>query len=191
VNNFYKFLGNFVWTPVAIDKAHTALIYGMVLSTKPKLILELGIGSGFITKTVLYALGYNGVGNLTSVDNWHDWQGKEPKHIKELRELGCNVVAPIEEETFVKSNQDKRYDIIIVDGNHRQGGNWAHLVYNMLNDNGILFAHDVRMPQYPTLRRYEDVAGQHKDFYTVFNVNSRQDEMCNRGLLMIMKGGKE
>src|SRR6516164_8425875 len=33
--------------PVALDKAHNLFVVGLILATKPKRILELGIGSGF------------------------------------------------------------------------------------------------------------------------------------------------
>lgn len=171
------------WTPVSIDKCHASLIYGTAVSLKPTTILELGIGAGFITKMLLSAIEYNRIGSLTSVDNWHDWNGNEPGHIAELRKRGCNVVVA-EERNFVISCRAK-YDLIVVDGNHRQGGEWADKVIKMLSSGGILFAHDVDMEQYAGLKRYEVLAKQLGLTYLKFNRNSLDDEMCNRGLAMI------
>ena len=186
MNDFMQFWDSFEWKPVAVDKCHAILLYGIITSIKPDNVLEIGIGSGFITKTILHALNYNGKGHLKSVDNWYDWRGKEPKHVQELRDMGCNIVAPIEEEVFVKSEK-KTYDIIMVDGNHNEGGNWAEDTYRLLNDGGMLFAHDVDQERYPTLKRYIEIAKERKYNFSVFNKNSLNNEECDRGLLMVKK----
>lgn len=54
---------------VAVDVNHTILLFGLLISAKPKTVLGVGIGSGLVTRTILSALRYNGVGSLTSVDN--------------------------------------------------------------------------------------------------------------------------
>jgi predicted O-methyltransferase YrrM len=186
MKEYFEFLENFVWATVAVDKSHAMLLYGMITSHKPDTILELGIGSGFITKTILYAIKYNGKGNLTSVDNWNDWSGKEPNHIQELRNMGVNIIAPIDEEIFIRENKNK-YDVIIVDGNHRHGGEWADKVLEMLNPNGFLFAHDVEHPNYPTLKNYQILANKFGYSNYTFSKSSRDDEYCWRGWIMINK----
>ena len=74
MNTYFDMINNFEWKSVAIDKAHSALLYGTVLSAKPKTLLEIGIGSGFVTKTLLAGIKYNAVGKLISVDSWNDWK---------------------------------------------------------------------------------------------------------------------
>ena len=50
----------------AIDSAHGMLILGCLMSSKSKNILEIGIGTGFITNMLLNAIEYNQIGHLTS-----------------------------------------------------------------------------------------------------------------------------
>ena len=200
-DNFYSFLSSFDWSTVAIDKCHAQMLYGFITSTKPESVLEMGIGSGFITKTILHGLSYNKKGRLTSIDSWYDWYNKkgrivgdwddwkenEPEHIQELRDMGCNVIAPIFEEVFVKMAAEYTYDIVVADGDHRHGGLWAEQVYDLVSDNGALFAHDVCMEDYPTLRRFVEIAKERGYFYHIFNKNSLPNEACNRGFLMVIK----
>src|SRR4051812_34187422 len=77
---------------VALDRAHNMLLLGAVVARKPHNVLELGIGSGFVTSCLFHALRYNQRGKLTSVDNWADWGGAEPKGVNNLRAGGVNVV---------------------------------------------------------------------------------------------------
>ena len=186
MKQFFDFFDNFDWHSVAVDKSHTMLLYGVILSHKPKTILEIGIGSGVVTKTIQYAINYNQMGKLTSVDSWHDWQGKEPDHIPQLREMGVNIISPIPEQEFVNSCNEK-FDIIVVDGDHQRGGLWADKVLSLLNGGGFLFAHDVDLPQYKTLKNYITLSNQNNYFNHTFKENSREDEWCHRGWLMINK----
>src|SRR5262245_1770788 len=71
--------------PIAIDRAHNIFVIGAVLSKKPRNVLELGIGTGYLTMSLVHALRYNQMGQLTSVDNWFDTHGLEPKLADELR----------------------------------------------------------------------------------------------------------
>src|SRR5687767_14049608 len=90
---------------VAIDRAHNVFLVGSVLARKPANILELGIGSCFVTNSLMHALCFNRNGRLTSVDNWCDWNGVEPAFVSSLRAAGVNVVVSGEEE-FVRCCPD-------------------------------------------------------------------------------------
>ena len=54
---------------IAIDDPHAMLIFGLAISHKPEQVLEIGVGSGFLTQTLLNAVEYNQRGILTCVDN--------------------------------------------------------------------------------------------------------------------------
>ena len=69
---------------VAIDDPHAVLIFGLAVSHKPERVLEVGVGSGFLTQTLLNAVQYNQRGTLTCVDNWFDTGGEEPGFFEEL-----------------------------------------------------------------------------------------------------------
>jgi len=189
MKDFYKFIEEWDWSSVAIDKAHACLLYGVVTSSKPIKVLEIGVGSGFVTRTILHGLDYNCVGNLTCVDSFHDWGGKEPSHIQDLKSSGVTLINSTE-DSFVHSCQDK-FDLIISDGDHRRGGLWADKVYDLLEPDGILFAHDVLMDRYPTLRNYISIAKQREYSYRVFSENTRKEEMCDRGWLMVIKNERK
>ena len=109
---------------VAIDVAHAALLYGMVLSLKPRRCIELGIGSGYATQTILDAIARNGVGNLICVDSFQDWNGVEPPHIATLRSLGANVCRSGERE-FLASQESHSVHLLVSDADHAHSGSWV------------------------------------------------------------------
>jgi predicted O-methyltransferase YrrM len=84
--------------------------------------------------------------------------------------------------------QHGRFDFIMSDADHFRTQEWfAHVYANLLNSGGILIYHDVTNPQFPNLMRiYEDCVrnGHH---HVLLNANSRKEERCDRGLLVIFK----
>lgn len=187
IEEFYKYLCNHERGRVEIDLVHNCLIFGAVLSSKPINALELGIGKGYATRAILYALKYNQIGTLTSVDNWHDWKGREPGHIDELRELGVNVVAPIDEGNFVRSQPDNSYDFLMSDGSHRHAGEWAEDVFRIMKRDSIMFFHDVysKFP-FDSPKRYIELSKEKGLSHFVFSKSSLESEECEHGLLMVI-----
>ena len=49
----------------SIDACHATLLLGVLLSAKPQNLLEIGIGPGLATRTMLSAIEYNRIGKLT------------------------------------------------------------------------------------------------------------------------------
>jgi hypothetical protein len=172
--------------PVALDRAHNMLVAGMVLSKKPKAVVELGVGSGYLSASLAYAIRYNGVGQLTSVDNWYDTQGQEPPIAKQLRVLGVNVVCSGEEE-FVRSAPTDAYDMLISDADHYRSPEWLDQHLRIVKHDGLLFFHDTNQPEaFPALATLEGtVRGLGLPYYH-FIENSRPDEHCDRGWLFVI-----
>lgn len=183
IESFYKFLCYYRRGKTEIDLVHSCLIFGTVLSQKPERALELGIGNGYATMSILHALKHNTVGKLTSVDNWCDWAGREPSHIEGLRKLGVNVIV-MEEGDFVRSQPDNSYNFLLSDGSHRHAHEWAVDVFRIIKPGGVMFFHDIKSEAYPGLRIYTELCKERELSYFIFSKNSREDERCNRGLLM-------
>jgi uncharacterized protein YkvS len=71
---------NYQYNPlVKMDDCHIELIYGLLISHKPKKVLEVGIGSSVVTNRIIEAFDYNDIEvDLTCVDNFTDWGGVPP-----------------------------------------------------------------------------------------------------------------
>ena len=170
-----------------MDKNHIDLIYSLIISQKPRSILELGIGSGFLTCKILEAISYNEIHQTTfdCVDNFIDWGYNIPDHIREIR--GINIIIN-SEENFVKSCKNK-YDFIISDADHPNCHRWITETCSLLNDGGILIYHDVTNQDFPNLKSILDHFNKLPTTYStlLFNKSSKANERCSRGLLIINK----
>jgi predicted O-methyltransferase YrrM len=172
--------------PIAIDCAHNLLIIGSVLARKPSQILELGFGTGYLTKSLMCAINYNTSGALTTVDNWYDTQGVEPNTAKELRSEGLNLVNSGEEE-FVRRAPTDFYDLLISDADHYNSPKWIDQHLRIVQHDGLLFFHDTNQPQtLAQLAKLEAEIIRRKLPYFHFKQNSRPDERCDRGLLFVI-----
>jgi SAM-dependent methyltransferase len=168
----------------AIDRAHNLFLFGAVAARKPKAVLELGIGSGFTTRALLHALQYNGTGTLTAVDNWADHGGVEPPMAAEFRAAGVTIVAPVSEESFVRSAPDDAYDLLVSDADHRRSGTWIDEHLRIVRHDGFLFFHDTNHPDsYKLLGLVEKRIRELGLPYFHFTESSRADERCEWGWL--------
>ena len=184
INDFFHHIEHFNHGKKEIDLVHNCLLFGAVLASKPENVLELGIGNGYATRAIFYALKYNKKGKLTSIDNWHDWKGKEPSHVDALRYLGVNVVAPIHERDFVRKQPDNTYDFLLSDCDHRHAGEWAEDVFRIVKPSGLMFFHDIS--QCESLKRYVEISKERRLSHFIFSKNSRKEERCERGFLMVI-----
>jgi predicted O-methyltransferase YrrM len=171
---------------VALDLAHNLFLIGAVLSRKPKHLLELGIGSGYVTNSLLSALRFNRQGELTSVDNWFDWRGVEPAGVANLRAAGVNVVQSGEEE-FVRAAATDAYDLLVSDADHFRSGAWLDQHLRIVQHDGFLFFHDTNQAQmFPSLATIEgQIQGRGLPHFH-FKESSRPDERCQRGWLFVI-----
>jgi predicted O-methyltransferase YrrM len=172
--------------PIAIDCGHNILVIGAVLSKKPLNVLELGIGTGYLTMSLVHALKYNQTGQLTSVDNWFDTHGLEPKLAAELRAAGVRVVCSTEEE-FVHQAPTDAYDFLISDADHYNSGNWLDQHIRIVEHDGLMFFHDTNLAGvFPGLATLETRVKELGLPYYHFKQNSREDENCHRGMLFVI-----
>lgn len=173
---------------IKIDRAHADLLTGLVQASKPKTILELGIGGGQATDAILNGLEYNQQPyQYTLVDNWMDFENVMPPEVQEKYSSRINLITSGERE-FVFSCIAK-FDFIMSDADHHNTQNWFEYVYEeLLNDDGILIYHDVTLTnQFPNLLQILHRCQEYKLKHKLFNKDSLPTEMCYRGLLVIFK----
>jgi predicted O-methyltransferase YrrM len=169
---------------ISVDACHGLTIFGAAVSAKPESLLELGVGGAFVTNLLLDAIEFNEKGSLTCVDSLHD--DFPPNLFDGIKERGANVIAPIEEKDFVFSVKENTYDFLMSDADHNHAGEWTDQIFKIMKPDSIMFFHDVTNPGYPNLLNYQKRAEElGKPFY-LFNSDSRSDERCWRGLLMIV-----
>jgi len=174
---------------VKIDIAHANLITGLILSQKPKNILELGLGGARSCDAIIKAIDYNNNNpKFTIVDNWLDWNGVMPKNIYETYGKKANIIT-MDEKEFIFSIKDK-YDFIMSDADHNRTDQWFEYVYdNILEQGGILIYHDINLIEdcFINLRSIYEKCKERNLHHYLFNKNSLLHERCQRGLLVIFK----
>lgn len=172
---------------VAVDHAHAALLFALVMAHKPGKLLEIGMGSGKTADAILEALDFNGgEHSYTLVDNWYDFGGVMPDEVRR-KYAGRITLVSADEATFVAGCRE-RYDFIFSDGDHHSADQRFERVYDeLLNDGGILAYHDVANPKFPNLARITQACARRGLQHHVFSRSSRPDERCERGLLVIFK----
>jgi predicted O-methyltransferase YrrM len=169
---------------VALDRNHNLFLMGALLARKPARLLELGIGTGYVTRTLLHGIRYNGRGTLTSVDNFMDWEGQEPSFVEEFRRMGATIVAPMGEEEFVKSSADDAFDFLVSDADHRRSGTWVDHHLRIISHDGFMFFHDTNhKKKYQSLKLIERRIRELQLPYFHFTESTRPDEACERGWL--------
>jgi predicted O-methyltransferase YrrM len=174
---------------VAIDRCHNIFMMGALLSKKPDDILELGIGSGYVTISLIHGLRYNGKGRLTCVDNWTDARGSVMDDLAvDLRRLGVTVVAPVEEYQFVSHSTSDAYDFLISDADHVNSGTWVDEHLRIVRSGGFLFFHDTnQLDEFPNMALILERVRELDLFHYHFTETSRPDEQCDRGWLFVIK----
>ena len=179
---------------VAVDQCHLDLVYGLVVSHKPKSILEMGVGSGRTTRMLIKAADNNKNNPIiTLVDNWVDLNGKPPQCIENYKKF-CKVIMSNEMD-FVFSTRDT-FDFIFSDADHWNTDKWFDYVYDrILNPGGILIYHDVslvdampkeelRFPNLLTILHKCKIRGIS---HVHLDKCSKPGERCFRGFLVIFK----
>lgn len=170
---------------VSIDFVHNMFLVGAILAKKPERVLEVGIGSGYVTRSIIDSLRYNRKGKLTCVDNWYDWRYKEPKEIDNLRNVDCAEVIVSDEYDFLHRCPPDKYDIIVSDGDHNRSGLWVDHYLRVTKHNGFMFFHDVNNTKdYPNMKHIIENT-IHLPHY-LFAQSSREHEDCEDGWLFVI-----
>jgi predicted O-methyltransferase YrrM len=173
---------------VGIDEAHCKLIYGLIVSHKPRRILEFGLGEGLSAHHISEAIAFNNIPfEYTIVENWVGWEGQKPDTLPYL--LGATLVESSEREFVEKSIREHiRWDFILSDADHSNSNKWFWDVWElMLNTGGIFVLHDITNANHPNLRSILEPVTRLGWRHAMFNKSSKPDEECERGLLVIFK----
>jgi spermidine synthase len=174
--------------PQAMDVAHATLIASLIGAAKPERVLELGVGSAYLTRVLLAALADNGRGKLTSVDNFVDWKGRQPPHIAALaQENPAWDLVEKDETEFVHSAPTTQFDFIISDGDHVHGYQNAPDVFRIARVGATLAFHDTHNSLFNILGRLPERCRQLRFPSAHFYAKSRPDENTDRGLLIAWK----
>jgi len=183
----------------SIDIAHAMLLFGIILSQKPNAILELGIGTGVASETILNGIKYNSNDcQYDAVDFcmryceetksyvYHgNWAYPTEAYIEKLRQEKVNLIG-LDEKIFVESCDSDKYDLIISDADHERAGEWAQHIFRICKDGGVILMHDVACNEYKSLKKYIEYVEDNKIPYFMFKKNSRPEEICHRGWMMIL-----
>ena len=181
----------------AVDQCHLDLTYGLIRAHKPKKVLEIGVGSGRTTATLIKGIHDNGDASnttITLVDNWVDWNGTKPTEI--LDEIQSHVqIIEAPERDFVFTTRDQ-WDFIFSDADHWNTDKWFDYVYDkLLRPHGILIYHDVSKKEgfpedelrFPNLYNILIKVRERGIAHMHFDRCSTKDERCFRGFLVIFK----
>lgn len=172
----------------AIDFSHAMLVAGLVTAHKPATVLELGVGSAFLTRVLLAALEENRRGTLTSVDNFSDWGKQEPEHIVGLRQRAPNWRLEISDEAaFLQRAAANSFDFVVSDGDHTHGYQNASDIFRLCAPGGLLVFHDTNSDMFRLLRRLPGRCRRLGFSSVHFTARSRAGERTERGLLVVAK----
>jgi predicted O-methyltransferase YrrM len=169
----------------AMDSNHIDLIGSLIKCSKPNSILEIGVGSGLVTKVIIDAVNYNQMLlNLTCVDNFLDWNGNTPPGFGTFRNI-IKFIKQSEKEFIHSCNQ--QFDFIVSDADHHHTNEWIDRTFSLLAKNGILIYHDVTNINFTNLYDIINYVKMNNIRYSLFNKSSLNTERCERGLLVIYK----
>ncbi len=172
----------------AIDFSHALFVAGLLASQKPTDVLELGVGSGYLTQVLLSALSANMRGQLTSVDNFIDWEKSKPAHIIALQKKYPGWKLAIGDESeFLRRAPTAAYDCVVSDGDHPNGYQNAPEVFRVCRVGGAIVFHDTNSDLFRLLARLPARCRALGFPCAHFIARSRPDENTHRGMLVVWK----
>ena len=105
-----------------------------------------------------------------------------------LRSAGVNLVAPIDERSYLAKCPDGTYDFLISDADHVNSGTWIDEHLRVVRSGGFLFFHDTNdVETYPNMALITGRVRELDLYHYHFTECSRPDEQCHRGWLFVIK----
>ena len=185
LKHYFDYLAAFDTEEIrSVDRCHNIFLIGSVLSKKPRNILELGIGTGSLTVSMIYALRYNGVGKLTCVDDWSAWGGQEPAGIDEIRDGGVKMVAPKGGSDYLRECPDASFDMVVADAIHLNSKGVLDQLERVCADNAFVFVRNSNLSGVPSENGGIEgwLKARGNPLYH-FTESTRSDEHCEDGWL--------
>lgn len=173
----------------AIDLGHAFLLFAVAICSKPKDILNLGVGPGVSVNSLVKSVKFNGFGHITAVDNKHDLGGNMSQGVlDDLAKNGVNIIFSPEKE-YVYGCQSDSFDLIVSDADHYHAGEWVDEIFRIARPNAFIFVHDANNNDFPGLRCYGERAKELGYPHYLFNKGGRAtDRAPKTGWLMIING---
>lgn len=135
----------------AMGNSLAGVLYAIVLSSSPEIVIETGVASGVSSAHILLALEDNGKGQLFSIDlpteRWPLPKGKQPGWLipEELRHRWTLRLGRSSEILPDALQQFKSVDIFLHDSEHSyENMEWEYqVVWPYLKKRGLLLSHDI------------------------------------------------
>lgn len=125
------------WWVGAIWEVEGKILYSVIRTLRPRLVVEIGSGLGCSSNHIASALHANGGGKLVTID-----RGNTPRILDELKEYV--EVRSGDALEYLESLPDHTVDFILEDGDHTEAQCYAvaELAKRKLTPGGVLMSHD-------------------------------------------------
>jgi len=138
------------WARLEVGTTSSMLLYCLVRATKPAVVVETGVSSGFSSAIILAGMHANHRGRLYSIEKFRyplDLKGKECGWLVplELRERWQLIVGSSEKELPLLLDQIGTLDLFFHDSNHSYDNmTWElSIAWPRMSSSGILLADNV------------------------------------------------
>jgi len=128
------------------------ILYVLIRSKKPEIVLETGVASGISSSYILLALNKNRKGQLISIDQPSNWEDKEagwlvPNNIREnwQKIIGTSKMRLPHLLYSLEHYDKKKIGIFLHDSDHTYGNmKWEFdMVWDNIEESGLLLSHDI------------------------------------------------
>lgn len=176
-----------------MDQNHISFIKALADAAGPIDVLEIGFGSGRLTERLMSRP--NTIKSYTIVDNFLDFNGIYPEHLRDTvnknDENGFNIEVVVQnEEPFVRSCT-KKFNFIISDADHFRAEQWIEETIGILKPGGFAIFHDVTNPDFRNLAKITEYVSRNGLSHFILNKDLVPGDRCGRGLLVVHKNDNQ